>query len=91
MSGSLQTVLTNLTRRLDTFSIPGLLDELAADINQALTTAGSATPPVTAATLGTLSLLQLVEWLRVQGFITYVRPPEDIAAEQYRALVPATP
>ena len=90
LSQNADTLLRNLTRRLDSFAISALLDDLAADINQALHASGAATQ-VTASTLGELSLLQLVEWLRVQGLLQYVRPPEDIANEQYDAQVPATP
>lgn len=88
LSQNMDTLLRNLTRRLDSFAIAGLLDDLAQDINQALQDKGSTTR-LTSASLGELSLLQLVEWLRVQGLLQYVRPPEDIAREQLDALSPA--
>jgi hypothetical protein len=91
LSQNADTLLRNLTRRLDSFAIAGLLDDLAADINQALQATGGTAQPITASTLGELSLLQLVEWLRVQGLLQYVRPPEDIANEQYDAQATATP
>ena len=91
LSQNADTLLRNLTRRLDSFAISGLLDDLAADINQALLASGGTAQQVTASSLGELSLLQLVEWLRVQGLLQYVRPPEDIANEQYDAQVPAAP
>lgn len=87
LAGNVQTLLQNLTRRLDSFLISGLLDDLAQDINQALQDRSG--QPVTAATLGQLSLIQLVEFLRTQGLIQYRRPPEDIAREQFAAQ-PAT-
>jgi hypothetical protein len=36
--------------------------------------------------IGTLSLLQLVDWLHNQGLIQYARLPEQIATEEYDAL-----
>jgi len=79
-----ETVLSNLTRRLDSFSITGLLEELAQDINQILHARGLA-QRVSSATLGELSLLQLVGWLNENSIVQYVRPPEDIAQEQLSA------
>lgn len=73
-----------MTRRLDGFAISELLIELAEDINSVLRSRGAAVPQVNAAYLGNLSLLQLVDWLRTQGLIRYVRPPEEIAREQLR-------
>jgi hypothetical protein len=84
LSQNAETVLRNLTRRLDSFPIAGLLDDLAQDINQALQIRGLA-QRVTSAVLGELSLLKLVAWLNENGIVQYVRPPEDIAAEQLAA------
>jgi hypothetical protein len=84
LSQNAETVLRNLTRRLDSFPIAGLLDDLAQDINQALQIRGLA-QRVTSAILGELSLLKLVAWLNENGIVQYVRPPEDIAAEQLAA------
>jgi len=80
--------LRNLTRRLDSFEIAGLLDDIAQDVNQGLESMGIGRR-VTAGDLGLLSLLQLVDWLREQGILQYIRPPEDIAREQYAAQRPA--
>jgi Domain of unknown function (DUF4157) len=84
LSGDVNTLLRNLTRRLDSFAISGLLDEMAEDINRALPSPVPAAP-VTPSQLGELSLIQLVEWLRTQGLLQYVRLPEDIAREQFAA------
>lgn len=89
-SQNVQTLLTNLTRRLDSFAITGLLDDIAQDVNQARQSRPGARP-VTPAELGTLSVLQLVEWLRDQGLVTYNQPPEQIARQRYDALRAATP
>ncbi len=80
----LDNLLANMTRRLDGFAISELLIELAEDINSVLRSRGAAVPQVNAAYLGNLSLLQLVDWLRTQGLIRYVRPLEEIAREQLR-------
>ncbi|MEA3323828.1 MAG: DUF4157 domain-containing protein [Euryarchaeota archaeon] len=91
LSQNVDTLLRNLTRRLDSFPIAELLDEIAEDINQALHSRGVDTQRVTSSDLGALSLIQLVEWLRVQGIMQYLRMPEDIAREQLAAQMAATP
>ncbi|HEY5784967.1 MAG TPA: DUF4157 domain-containing protein [Microlunatus sp.] len=86
-AGSAQSLLQNLTRRLDSFSIRGLLDEITADANQALDARDPGGRRVTAAELGAMSLPQAVEALRVLGLLSYRRPPEEVA----RALLDAPP
>ena len=85
LSGNVDNLLRNLTRRLDSFGIAGLLDEIAQDVNQALQSAGVGAQRISASDLGEMSLLQLVDWLRAQGILQYSRSPEDIAREQFRA------
>lgn len=91
LSQNADALLRNLTRRLDSFPIAGLLDEIAQDINRALQSRGVGAQQVTSSELGALSLIQLVEWLRIQGILQYARPPEDIAREQLAAQRAATP
>jgi hypothetical protein len=85
LSQNIDSLLRNLTRRLDSFPIAGLLNEIAQDINQIMQSRGGTAQPVTASLLGALSLLQLVDWLREQGVVRFIRPPEDIAREQLAA------
>ncbi len=85
LSQNVDTLLRNLTRRLDSFPIAGLLDEIAQDVNQVLQSRGGSTQSVTASDLSVLSLIQLVEWLRINGIVQYVRSPEEIAREQLAA------
>lgn len=82
LSQNVETLLSNLTRRLDSFPINGLIYEIAEDVNQTPRPSGLATQQVTSSDLGALSLIQLVEWLCVQGIMQYLRPPEAIAREQ---------
>lgn len=91
LSRNADTLLRNLTRRLESFPIAGLLDEIAQDINQALQARGVARQRVTASILGGLSLLQLVGWLHENGMLSYLRPPGEIAREQLAAQRAATP
>ncbi|KCZ70539.1 hypothetical protein ANME2D_02559 [Candidatus Methanoperedens nitroreducens] len=79
---NLNGLLANITRRLDSFPIPGLIDEITEDINQALRSHNPNVLHVRASDIGTLSLLQLIDWLHSQGLIQYVRPPGDIAREE---------
>jgi Domain of unknown function (DUF4157) len=74
-----ETMLRNLTRRLGSFAITGLLDDIAADINQAQEARGPTAPRVTAAQLAELSMVQLVEFLRTQTLLQFVTAPEEIA------------
>ena len=90
LSQNVDTLLRNLTRRLDSFPIAGLLDEIEQDINAALRTRGGSVQTVTSLQLGGLSLIQLVEWLRVNGILQYARLPEDVAREQLAAQRAAT-
>ena len=85
-SRNLDGLLTNITRRLDSYSIQGLLQEIAEDMNQALKKGNPAAPQFRASDIGALSLLRLVELLHGQGLIQYMRPPEDIAREELDAL-----
>jgi hypothetical protein len=82
---NLGTLLFNLNRRLDSLPTVRLLDVMAQDINQTLQSRGVKTQQVTFSSLGRLSLIQLVKWLRDQGILEYVRPPKDIAMEQLLA------
>ena len=91
LAGNVNIVLQNLTRRLDSFAIANLLDELALDINQALQTRGGTAQQITAGALGEMTLLMLVGWLQSQGFIQYVRLPEEIARERLVSEQSATP
>ena len=91
LSQNADTLLRNLTRRLDSFRIAELLDEIAQDVNQALQSRGEYTQQVAPSDIGRLSLLQLVDWLQVQGIVQYLRSPEDIAREQLTAQMSATP
>jgi hypothetical protein len=91
LSQNVDTLLRNLTRRLDSFPIAGLLDEIAQDVNQVLRSRGGSTQSVTASDLGVLSVIQLVEWLRINGIVQYLREPEEIAREQLAASSAPTP
>ena len=91
LSQNPDALLSNLTRRLDSFPISGLLDEMAQDINQALEARRVADRQMTSAALGDLSLLQLVGWLNENGIVQYLRPPGDIARERLAAQRAATP
>lgn len=82
MAGTLDVMLRNLTRRLGSFDIASLLDDLAADINQAQEARGPAAPQVLPAQLAELSMVQMVEFLRTQALLSYSRAPEDVAAER---------
>jgi hypothetical protein len=86
-----ETLLINLTRRLDSFPIPELLTEIAQDVNQALRARDATAQLVTASGLGLLSLVHLVEFLRVQGLLQYNQPPEQLARQRYAADRAATP
>jgi Domain of unknown function (DUF4157) len=79
-------LLQNLTRRLDSLSIEPLLQDLAADANQTLRAANPNAPTITSSDLGQMSLFHLVEWLRGQGIVRFVRPPEEIARERLAAM-----
>jgi hypothetical protein len=90
-AGNVDTLLRNLTRRLGDFNSSELLIEIAQDINQVLRSRDPAAPQVTAADLGDLSLLHLVDWLRERGLLQYSRAPLEIARERYAAERSATP
>jgi hypothetical protein len=91
LAGSVQAMVQNLTRRLDSFSIAGLLSDLAEDINTAQRGRGPTAPQVTAERLGTLSMHQLVEFLSTQGLLAYARAPEAVARERMAAVRAAAP
>lgn len=86
-----EALLGNLTRRLDSFSIAGLLNEISQDVNQALQARGMADQQVSPSALGELSMLHLIAWLHERGIVQYLRPPEEIAREQLAAQRAATP
>jgi hypothetical protein len=90
MSGSINNLLVNLTRPLNTFPIPQLLTEMSADINSALQASGQPAS-ISAAGIGNLSLYQFVEWLKQQGLISYNRPAEQVAAEDMQRLLSPPP
>jgi hypothetical protein len=81
-SQNLNNLLINITRRLDSFPISGLINEITEDINQALRSSNPNALQVRASNIGTLSLLHLIDFLHNQGIIQYLRPPEDIAREE---------
>ena len=91
LAGSVQAMVQNLTRRLDSFSIAGLLSDLAEDINTAQRGRGPTAPQVTAERLGTLSMHQLVEFLSTQGLLAYARSPEAVARDRMAAARAAAP
>ena len=80
MAGDLNTLMTNLTRRLDSFGVPDLLREIAEDTNAALQAAGSP-HRLTAADIGAHSMLHFVQALEQQGLLSFRRPPADHARE----------
>jgi hypothetical protein len=82
---NINTLLTNLTRRLDSFPIERLLDEIAQDTNRALRARNPSGPQVAPSAIGAMTVYQLVDWLQSQGIIQYVRPPEAIAREELNA------
>jgi hypothetical protein len=90
LSGNPNVLLTNLTRRLDSFGVRELLDELAQDIGQSLLAWGSQ-QSITGPEIGALSLVNLVEWLQVQGILQFRRPLAEIARERLFAQKAATP
>jgi hypothetical protein len=91
LAGSPQAMVQNLTKRLDSFSIAGLLSDLAEDINTAQRGRGPTAPQVSAERLGTLSMHQLVEFLSTQGLLAYARSPEAVARERMAAARAAQP
>jgi hypothetical protein len=91
LAGSVQAMVSNLTRRLDSFSIAGLLSDLAEDINTAQRGRGPTAPQVTAERLGTLSMHQLIEFLSTQGLLAYARAPEAVARERMATVRAAAP
>jgi hypothetical protein len=84
LSGSLDNLLRNLTRPLRDFNIVGLLTEISADMNMAMQSGGDPTR-ISPDEIGIMSLYQFVEWLRTRSFISYNRPPEQIAQELLQA------
>lgn len=91
LSQNPDALLSNLTRRLDSFPISGLLGEMSQDIDQTLQIRGVVNQRITSSVLGELSLLQLVGWLNENRIVQYLRPPGDIAREQLAAQWPTTP
>jgi hypothetical protein len=83
---NLDRLLTQITRRLDSYPISDLIAEITEDINQALRSRNPNAQQMQTSDIGTLSLLQLVDWLHNQGLIQYARLPEQIATEEYDAL-----
>lgn len=90
LSGSINTLFINLTRPLNSYPIPQLLTEMAADINSALQAQGGSVS-ITAANIGSLSLYQFIEWLHQQTLINYNRPPEQVAADDAQRLLQPQP
>ena len=91
LAGSPQAMVQNLTKRLDSFSIAGVLSDLPDDINTAQRSRGPTAPQVTPERLGTLSMYQLIEFMSTQGLLAYARAPEAVARERVAAARAAAP
>jgi hypothetical protein len=46
---------------------------------------------ISAGEIGSMSLYQFITWLNARGFISYNRPPEQIAEELLQTFEPARP
>jgi len=84
-SGNLNNLLTNLSKPLGDFPIAQLPTEIATDVNVVLRNLQSS-ETISADIVRRLSLLQLVDWLKEHGVISYNRPPDEIASEQMQQL-----
>ncbi len=90
LSGNPDNLLRNLTKPLRDYPIANLLTEISSDMNMAMQSGGDPTT-ISAGEIGSMSLFQFVEWLRSRSFISFMRPPEQIAQETLQTQASAQP
>ncbi len=90
LSGNLNNLMSNLTKPLRDYQTANLLVEISSDMNMAMQSGGDPTR-ISPAEIGAMSLFQFVEWMRSQSFISFARPPEQIAQETLQALSSTQP
>ncbi|CAL1517163.1 hypothetical protein MMC2321_00894 [Chitinophaga sp. MM2321] len=90
LSGSPDNLLINLSKHLSDYPVAGVLTEIAADINTAMSSRGN---PVrfTVADIGRLSMYQLMLSLEANGLVSFNRPPAEMGSEEAQRLLQGQP
>lgn len=96
LTGTADQMLAYMSRRLNSFSIQPLLNDMSVDIVQALHARGDVISNNIAAYftpsyIGNLSVLNFIQTLEEYGLLRFIRPPAVIAAEMMQTGQAATP